>query len=416
MRLQHLSLVNFRNYVRLELDFPERITLLQGDNAQGKTNLLEAIHYIATGRAPHASAERELVNWLASEDPLPHARVVAVIAQNQHTTRLEITLLPNNGPGPQLNFRKQVRINGVPRRALDLVGHLRVVLFLPEDIELVAGSPGHRRRYLDVALCQMSRPYCRALASYNRVLAQRNALLRTLRERGGDPGQLRFWDEQLVEHGALLVTERQRFIANLDTEARVRHRELTSGRERLQLRYRPSFDPRRPVGTMGSPPLPLVMEEYPSAPPPSQAEVMERFAAALQAGRERDIAAGMTLIGPHRDDMQFLVGGRDLRIYGSRGQQRTAALALKLAEVQVMAQETGEPPVLLLDDVMSELDGSRRQMLLSALEGVPQILITTTDWDVFTPAFRAQARLLRVVSGRIEEVSAEETPHTDGNS
>ncbi len=134
---------------------------------------------------------------------------------------------------------------------------------------------------------------------------------------------------------------------------------------------------------------------------------MERLSRALQADRARDIAAGMTLIGPHRDDMQFIVGGRDLRIYGSRGQQRTAALALKLAEVQVMTQETGEPPVLLLDDVMSELDADRRRMLLAALEGIPQAIITTTEWEAFTPAFRARARLLRVIEGRIEEVAAE---------
>ncbi len=407
MRLHHLSLVNYRNYVRLELDFPSRITLLQGANAQGKTNLLEAIHYLATGRAPQAGAERELVNWLALEDLLPHARVAAEITHDHEKEKLEITLVPVNGPGRQTNFRKQVRINGVARRALDLVGHLRVVLFVPQDIELVAGPPGHRRRYLDVALCQMDRAYCRALARYNQVLTHRNALLRTLREQGGPPGQLQFWDEQLAELGAHLMAKRQRLVLHLDVEARERHKGLTEGRERLQLRYLPSFDPTLPSPAGGQSPLNLEIERDPAALLSDVDELRERFAAHLEASRERDVAAGMTLTGPHRDDMRFTVGGHDLRVYGSRGQQRTAALALKLAEVQVMTRETGEPPVLLLDDVMSELDATRRRMLLGALEGVSQAVVTTTDWGDFSPAFRAQARLLRVSDGKIEELSAE---------
>lgn len=408
MQLHHLSLTNFRNYIRLELDFPARWTLLQGDNAQGKSNLLEAIYYLATGRALQAETERELVNWLALEDPLPYARAAADITHDHQSQRLEITLVPANGPGRPLNFRKQVRINGVIRRALDLVGNLRVVLFIPQDIELITGPPAHRRRYLDVALCQMSRAYCRALASYNQVLAQRNALLRAFQERGAtsmrgsDQEQLQFWNEQLIEHGTLLMRERQRFVASLDIEARARHRELTNGREYLQLHYIPSFDPtRRP---MLNAQLPLALTRD-LASFPSPAEVAEAFADHLRALHPRELAAGMTLVGPHRDDLRFTVANRDLRIYGSRGQQRTAALALKLAEVQVMAQETGELPILLLDDVMSELDATRRQMLLHTLDNVAQAIITTTDWEDFTPAFRAQAYLLRVSNGMIEEVS-----------
>jgi DNA replication and repair protein RecF len=403
--LYHLSLTNFRNYTRLELDFPGRITLLQGANAQGKTNLLEAIHYLATGRSPQAGVERELVNWLALEEPIPYARAVADIAQDHQRERLEITLIKADGPGRQPSFHKQVRINGVARRALDLIGHLRVVLFVPQDIELVAGPPGHRRRYLDVALCQMSRAYCRALATYNQVLAQRNALLRALRERNGDREQLHFWDEQLVEQGTLLMMERQRFIASLDIEARARHRELTSGREHLRLHYLPSFDPAHPPQANFQLPLALEPGQLPPASLPSQVETKERFTAYLKASQRQDVAAGMTLVGPHRDDLRFTVGGHDLRVYGSRGQQRTATLALKLAEVQVMTRETGQPPLLLLDDIMSELDAARRQMLLSVLDGVSQAIITTTDWDDFTPEFRAQARLLRLLDGKVEEVS-----------
>jgi len=226
LHLTHLALTNFRNYTRLELDLPPGVTLLQGDNAQGKTSLLEAIHYLATGRAPQAEVERELINWLASDDPLPFAKVAAEVAHDHEVQRIEITLLAANGSGQTPGFRKQVRINGVPRRAIDLVGTLRVVLFIPQDIDLVAGAPARRRRYLDVALCQMNPLYCRALASYNQALAQRNALLRTLRERGGDPQQLHFWDDQLAEHGARIIAERQRLIVALDLEARRRARAI----------------------------------------------------------------------------------------------------------------------------------------------------------------------------------------------
>ena len=406
MRLHHLSLTNFRNYARLEIDFPGRLTLLQGGNAQGKSSLLEAIHYLATGRAPQAEIERELVNWLALDDPIPYARVTAEITHDRQAKRIEITLLPTNGPGQTSSFRKQVRINGVARRALDLVGALRVVLFMPQDLELVDGAPTRRRRYLDVALCQMNAAYCRSLAAYNHVLTQRNALLRTLRERGGDAQQLQFWDEQLTEKGALLIVERHTFVANLDTEARARHRDLTEGREQLQLQYLPSFDPSRQGKTQAQ--LPLAVD--PDAAPLATPAVHDSFVNFLAANRRRDIAAGTTVAGPHRDDLRFVVGGHDLRTYGSRGQQRTAALALKLAEVEVMMCATGEPPLLLLDDVMSELDASRRQMLVHALDGVAQAIVTTTDWDDFTPALRAQARLLQVTAGQIEEAH----PHSAG--
>lgn len=394
MHVRHLALTNFRNYTRLELDLPSGVTLLQGDNAQGKTSLLEAIHYLATGRAPQAEVERELINWLASDDPLPFAKVAAEITHDHEMQRIEITLLAANGSGQTPGFRKQVRINGVPRRAIDLVGTLRVVLFVPQDIDLVAGAPARRRRYLDVALCQMNPLYCHALASYNQALAQRNALLRALRERGGDLQQLHFWDDQLAEHGARIIAERQRLIVALDLEARARHRALTDGRELLRLQYLPSF-----VAS----PSPVAAPAGSALSSADLTPLSRSFAHHLRAASRRDLAAGMTLAGPHRDDLRFLVGERDLRTYGSRGQQRTAALALKLAEVEVMTRETGEPPILLLDDVMSELDATRRQMLLGALDRATQAIITTTDWEDFTKEFRAQAHRLRVVGGKIEE-------------
>lgn len=404
MRLNHLSLTNFRNYTRLELGLPDRLTVFQGANAQGKTNLLEAIHLLATGRSPRVGAERELVSWLALESPLPYARLVAEVsapgaaAVERLEMVLELARMPvlagSAGNGPVV--RKQVRINGVPKRGLDLVGRLRVVLFLPEDVSLVAGAPVERRRYLDIALCQVSASYCRALGEYNKVLAQRNALLRRLRDEGGDPAQLAFWDDQAAEHGSVLLQRRAHAIFELNRLAAERQHALTGGAERLQLTYLPSPDTAKARAASG--------ERF-ALEGAAREQVAGWLLAHLRATRGRDVGAGSSLSGPHRDDFAFTVEDHDLRTFGSRGQQRTAALALKLAEVQMMRDATGDMPLLLLDDVMSELDAVRRHTLLDALDQVDQAVVTTTDWADFTPELLAQARRWQVARGTLAQVS-----------
>ncbi len=405
MYLSHLSLTNFRNFSRLEMELTEGITLLQGLNAQGKTSFLEAVAYLSTSRSLLAGAERELVHWLAWEEPLPFARLVAeLVVAGGRKQRIEITLVQSstsNAGAPLL--RKEVRVNGVSRRAIDLVGQMPTVLFLPQDIELISGSPSVRRRYLDIALCQMQHDYCRSLSAYNKVLDQRNALLKALRDQGGQREQLAFWDEQLVAQGSLLIARRAAFLAELEAEANQRQQALTDGRERLHVRYLPSLEPNGNDDELASGDAALLREPTPLYLAGDQASIVAAFQAALARTRQREIAAGMSLLGPHRDDVQFTTQGRDLRTYGSRGQQRTAALSVKLAEVAIMQRALGAPPLLLLDDVMSELDGSRRALLLEALGGVQQALVTTTDWADFTPEFRNHARCLHVVEGRIEE-------------
>jgi DNA replication and repair protein RecF len=377
MRLAHLSLFNFRNYVRLALDLPTGVTVLLGDNAQGKTNLLEAVYYLATSRSPHAGSDREIVNWLATQsEPLPYARLVGRVARAGGDLAIEITLTQQGEA--EGRYRKQIRLNGVPQRAMDLLGHLNVVLFLPEDIALISGPPAGRRHYLDATLCQIDPGYCRALAHYNQSLAQRNALLRDLRERGGEVVQLAFWDEQLVEHGAHLVTRRRECLDDLSGLVRQVHAELTDGAERLRLDYLPSLN--------------LEAGET----------VAQAFVARLRSLRSREIAAGVTLVGPHRDDLAFAIDGMSAGVYASRGQQRTTALALKLAELTFMFQATGERPVLLLDDVLSELDAHRRRFLLRVLDDGPQqSIISTTDLHVLPAEFLQRARVWRVSAGRL---------------
>jgi DNA replication and repair protein RecF len=387
MRLTHLSLHNFRNYVRLDLDLSPGITILLGDNAQGKTNLLESVYYLATSRSPHAGADRELVNWLAvDQEPLPYTRLVARVARGASELAIEITLTQQANNGAR--YQKQIRLNGVPRRAMDLLGNLNVVLFLPDDIGLVSGSPGGRRRYLDATLCQIDSLYCRNLARYNQIVTQRNALLRDLRERSGDPAQLTFWDARLVEHGAYLIHRRGRALQTLDELAHALHAQITGSQEQLHLRYEPSVE----------------IEESIFEP----AAVATAFESQLRSQRPRELAAGMTLSGPHRDEVRFLVNGMDAGVYGSRGQQRTAALALKLAEVDLMRRETGHDPVLLLDDVLSELDEHRRRFLVHTLEdGVEQALITTTDLRTLPDTLLERCYLWQVQMGRLSAVEVD---------
>jgi DNA replication and repair protein RecF len=380
MRLTHLSLFNFRNYVRLEVDLSPGVTILLGDNAQGKTNLLEAIYYLATSRSPYAGADREIVNWLSAEqEPLPYARLVGRVTRAGTSVLLEVTISQQSGNGSR--YQKQVRLNGVGKRAMDILGQLTVVLFLPQDVDLVSGPPALRRRYLDAMLCQIDAHYCRTLAGYNQIVTQRNALLRDMGERGGDPTQLTFWDERLVSLGSYLVAQRQEAIILLDELANGLHSQLTDGQERLHLQYFPSVD--------------LQNER-------TAAEIQAAYEAQIKTLRARELGAGVTLAGPHRDEMRFLIDGMDAGVYASRGQQRTAALSLKLAEVELMRRATGEQPVLLLDDVLSELDAHRRQFLLGVLSGgQQQAVITTTDLQSLPDEFLNGSRLWRVEAGRL---------------
>jgi DNA replication and repair protein RecF len=397
MLLSRLTLHQFRNYQHLELSFDTPLTLLQGQNAQGKTNLLEAIFMLATSKAVHAGQEREIVGWRADEEPIPYCRIAGGVHQDGRQLELEV-LLTQRGDV----YTKQVKINGTARRALDLVGLLRAVLFLPADIQLVDGGPVERRHYLDVALCQLDRGYCRALAAFQQVLQQRNSLLKRLREQAANPAapavdaQLAFWDEKLAQHGAVIVVRRQAFLQELAPLAAERHRELSGQREALSLHYLPSFNP----GGLSDAEFERARDGL-WVPPPcalDPAGVSAAYLRKLASRRSREVAAGVTLYGPQRDDLRFEANGRDLRTYGSRGQQRSAALALKLAEVQVMAA-AGSAPLLLLDDVMSELDAARRSTLLAVLDDVPQAILTTTDWEDFSPTFRARAHCFHVASG-----------------
>jgi DNA replication and repair protein RecF len=403
--LQHLSLTNFRNYVRLDLDLPAGTVVLQGANAQGKTNLLEAVYYLSTSRSPEARSDQELVNWLADEEPLPHARLVADVVKGETSQRIEITLMKQaHANGVRLN--KELRVNGVSRRAMDLLGVVNVILFRPQDMSLAHGPPGGRRRYLDATLCQIDRVYCQTLRDYNQVVSQRNALLRSLSERRRPSyDELVFWNERLIDKGAQIMATRQAALSDLEQFAQTLHRTLSGGRETLRIRYAPSFDPSRVPDGAYQMALGLETPEgVGELPPLTPDQVAESFRAHLHRTRREEMARGMTLLGPHRDDFHLEANGVDLRTYGSRGQQRTAVLALKMAEVRFMQRGTGHQPILLLDEVMAELDSHRQKQLLQTVDHVQQAILTTTDWNVFGESFLNRALRLEVTQGRVQVI------------
>jgi DNA replication and repair protein RecF len=405
MYICHLELLNYRNYARLELDLSARIHLFQGDNAQGKTNLLEAIYYVATTRSPLASLDRELIRWESlQEDVIPNAQLALryVRGGEEHTLEASLVQEPSEANGNGGVFRRQLRHNGVNRRAMDIVGKLNVVLFLPEDIVLVSGSPGDRRRYLDITLCQIDEQYCRSLSRYNRVVSQRNALLRQIREGGARLKELAYWDGQVARLGAYVMARRVWAIERLSRDTLPIQRALTGDLEELALRYEHTLDSQPFLDAICAALRDPALRWRSSAP---DGEILDRLEeqilAALQRSQREEVARGVTVTGPHRDDMRFIINGFDATIYGSRGQQRTAALALKLAEVSLMQHQVGEMPVLLLDDVLSELDRRRGQYLLEAIGQAQQVLVTATSEEGFGPAFVAQAQVWRVQGGAV---------------
>jgi len=376
-----------------------RPILLIGENAQGKTNLLEAIYYLAAAKSPYTTTDRQLIHWRAEDEPIPFARLSADICSRKYDLmRLEITLMIERVNELNGRFRKVIKVNGVEKRVMDVVGLFNAVLFLPQDLKLVEGSPADRRRFIDDTLGQVDAAYLEALDNYERILPQRNALLRRIGERAASARELEYWDEQLIAAGSIIVAGRQRFLRELEYDAQKAHSDLTGKREALSLRYQPSFAPtatdsgQMSFDTLG---FDLHRDLDPE-------QIAPQFAARLQEEQYESIARGITLSGPHRDDLRLLVNGRDLTLYGSRGQGRTAVMAFKLAELAWMREQIGEYPVLLLDEMVAELDAHRRAYLLERIDGVTQTVATTTEQDIFTPDFLARAAIWTVADGRIE--------------
>ena len=395
MQIKHLSLTHFRIFDRLEIEFTPGTTILVGANAQGKTSLLEAIYYLTAANGVHATHDRELINFQTLEDQTPFARVVAGIESQGREQTIEIRIsLKDRAAHARKRLNKEVLINGVKRRVSGLSSVFNAVLFLPRDIDIDEGSPGSRRDFLDNSISQAEPAYAAALGEYRKVITQRNALLKLLRERRGNLQQLEFWDQRLCEHGSLLMAERGRTLSELTETASEIHTKLSRGNELLELRYLPRIESTG-FGSAGSSAGGNAHRQF------SQSELQVELANRLPETRKHEIQRGLSVLGPHRDDFQFCVNDIDLSKYGSRGQNRTALLSLKLAEIQWLKERTGEWPVLLLDEVLAELDVDRRSDLLQALHDAPQSLLTSADPEMFLEQFLLSATILKVEMGTV---------------
>ena len=366
MYLSRLHLTNFRNYTSLELALGPGLTVLHGQNAPGKTNVLEAVYLLSSGSSYRTQSDREVIRWGA-----PESERLARVTGQANDSELEVLIADMPGLST-----KRALVNGAGKRLADFVGRLPAVLFGPEQLDLVTGSPSHRRSYLDGALSQTDRTYFRALAVYNRVLHQRNQLLKQFREREIHPDELVYWDAQLVEAGSVISCRRARGLEQVHVLAAGHHERLASAGGILALAYETKL-----FRTAGG------WERLALASP---REGQTEFHARLAMEAEREMAQGATVVGPHRDDLLLSLDGKPVDKFGSRGQQRTVALALKLAELDFVRDHTAETPVLLLDDVLSELDEVRRSALSEVMLSHEQVLLTTTE----QPDMRAAAAYL----------------------
>jgi DNA replication and repair protein RecF len=362
--LESITIRDLRGYAELEAAFEPGPHLVVGPNAAGKTSLLEAIVLLAWGRSHRTSSEGDVIRWGADL-----ARIEGIAGPET----IEVAIVRSAGGG---GGRKRIRVNGVPRRAAALVGLLRTVLFAPEEMLLVVGSPGLRRAALDQLAGQRSASYLRDLATYARTLQQRNSLLRAIREEQASRDELRFWDGTFLESGAAIVDGRLRLLEDLAAPLARAHAEIApdeaAGAD-LRVRY---------------------ATNAPAFPGESPRDALERR---LLETADKEVWNGSTLIGPHRDDLVFELDGRDLSGFASRGQQRTAILAFKLAELDLLTEQDGRPPLLLLDDVFSELDPDRRAHLVRRIAELPQAFVTTTTLADLDPALVAAATSWSVV-------------------
>ena len=373
MHVTSLKLENFRNYGTLRIEPGDGLNIFVGRNAQGKSNLLESLYILATSKSSRAGKDVELVRF-----GTPAARIIADVVREK-TSDIEIEMALSQ------TEKKAARINGVKHTRLsEVIGQLNAVLFDSGDLEIIRGEPSIRRRFLDLEIAQTSPRYVLALGSYRKTLEQRNRLLRDLRDgriSGTARESLPAWNEGLAQHGARLIERRRLFLERLAQLASETHRTLSDQRDDLQVTYLPSF------------PIDGLTEA---------STIQERFLEELASVAGEEAARGVTVRGPQRDDIAFLVNGQDCRLFGSQGQQRTVALSLKLAERQLIEELVGEPPLLLLDDVLSDLDDARRGLLFDlTTRAGSQTFLSCTNLRAFSPAVLERAAVYSVTDGEV---------------
>lgn len=358
MMIHSLELLHFRNYEREIFEFDEETNVLYGDNAQGKTNVLEGIYLCSTSRSHKGSRDREMI-LMGQED----AHLKMFVEKNQICHKIDVHLKKKKAKG--------IAIDGIPvKKSSDLLGMCHVVFFSPEDLAIIQNGPEARRKFIDMELCQLDHIYLHHLTKYKHVLKQRNELLKQISINSKLLDTLDIWNSQLVEYGTYVIKARTEFVGKLNGYIRKIHNNLTGGKENIELTYEPNV-------------------------------TASAFAQELVVMEKKDLFTKTTNTGPHRDDLSFVSENKDLRKYGSRGQQRTGALSLKLTEIQIVEEKTGEKPLLLLDDVLSELDRNRQNYLLEHIKGI-QTIITCTGLEEFVKNGVNMQKTFEIVSGSVK--------------
>lgn len=359
MIIKSIELKNFRNYEELNLNLDGGTNILYGDNAQGKTNILESIYVSGTTKSHKGSRDKEMIRFGENE-----AHIRTMVEKNQMSYQIDMHLKKNRSKG--------IAINGVPiRKASELFGVLNMVFFSPEDLNIIKNSPSERRRFLDSEICQLDKIYLSDLTKYNKVLNQRNKLLKDMVFHPDLENTLSVWDMQLISYGRRIISRRRRFVEELNEIVRGIHESISGGREQLTLTYEPDIE-----------------EAF--------------FEDELNRAKEKDRKYCSTYVGPHRDDISFFIGDIDIRKFGSQGQQRTSALSLKLSEIELVKRCIHDTPVLLLDDVLSELDSNRQNYLLNSIHDI-QTVITCTGLDEFVRNRFQIDKIFEVISGTVSE-------------
>ena len=359
MIVKKVELSNFRNYKLLKLDLDEKTNILYGNNAQGKTNILESIYVCSTTKSHRTNRDAELINLDSGE-----AHIKLYLEKNNGEQRIDIHLRKNKTKG--------IAINGIPiKKASELFGLFNVVIFSPEDLEIIKKGPSERRKFVDMELCQLDKIYVYNLTNYNRIIAQRNKLLKDIYFKPELKQTLDVWDGQLAQYGSKIIERRTNFIEKINEIIKPIHKQLTGGLENINIVYNKNCE-------------------------------AEDLLRRLEENRDRDIKYKSTSIGPHKDDLLFFNDNKNIRIYGSQGQQRTIALSLKLAELELVKNLINDTPVLLLDDVLSELDSERQNHLLNSIDDI-QTIITCTGLDEFIENRFKINKVFQVTEGKVEE-------------
>lgn len=368
MYIERINLKNFRNYHSLDIELNEGVNIFFGQNAQGKTNILESIYMASTGKSHRTSKDSELIRW-NSED----AKIKIDFKKDNDEKSIEIYL--------NRNLRKQIKMNGVKlKKTGELIGNLNTVIFSPDHLKIIKEGPAERRRFMDIILSQVKPGYYYNLVQYLKVLEQRNNLLDEARTNEKVLNTIDIWNEQLAAFGARITTARNQFIQKINSMAAETHERISNGKEKLELKYNPSID----------------CQEY------SENDIKRSFINSLEKFLSIDVKRGVTHKGPHRDDILFFINGSEVRTYSSQGQQRTALLSLKISELKYIDVETEELPVLLLDDVFSELDKERQKYLVEFIKNI-QTIITCTDVEYLEKLNVKGSKVYKVSNGQVEE-------------